>query len=822
MPLRLSLLAALLACTAAASAQPLAPARQAALPTDAVATLRLPSVSNDALVERDAALADGTRPLRFAEPFGYTLDARAAGTWEQLGADRVWRLVVESPGAYSLNFGFSRFRLPEGAALWIYAPGEAPEYRPFTAADNEAHGELWTPLVPGERAVIELDLGGLKAGEEADFELVLGQVAHAYRPALLTAEEKAAMAPARVSGSCNVDVVCPAGDGYEDIIRSVGAYTRSGVDICSGAAINTTRGDAEPNFLTANHCGNSAGNAASVVVYWNYQNSTCRTPGSPQSGGPGDGSRAVFNSGTVFRGSGAASDWNLLTFDDPIVPEALVYLAGWDRRDRATTSAVAIHHPGVEEKRISFEDDPTSITDYLSDTTDPDGTHIRVEDWDLGTTEGGSSGSPLFSPEQRIVGQLHGGFASCTSQTPDWYGRIHRSMELGLAPLLDPLNSGAQTIDGREANSSLASDMTVSPEQLGPGETARVTVQVSNFADQAADAVMFANALPSGLTFLGNIDSSAGTASGDGDVVTWTVDLALDGAATLSYDVAVDEGAAPGPIVNVGTITHPLLEVPATVSATLQIVVPPDVALDNTTPFTLPDDGCPTFVESPLSVPAGIDPVDLKVGVNATHTWRGDLDIRLVSAAGTEIVLLQNTGGTSENLDALFSDSGAAGVYGEGDHNTSAPFYDVEGQPEDAIAPLLGESLEGTWTLRVCDDAEFDVGQVNQWSLYFYTDNATAAEPDVMVTAEVTVEAVRPNPTADRASLRFSVRQTQPVRATLVDVTGRTVATLLDGVVQGGAFQTLAVDLAPLPAGTYFLRLTGDAFAESRVVSVVR
>ena len=58
----------------------------------------------------------------------------------------------------------------------------------------------------------------------------------------------------------------------------------------------------------------------------------------------------------------------------------------------------------------SFEDDPTTTTSYLGTAVPGAGTHVRLEDWDLGTTEGGSSGSPLFNQDHRVIGQLHGGY----------------------------------------------------------------------------------------------------------------------------------------------------------------------------------------------------------------------------------------------------------------------------------------------------------------------------------------------------------------------------------------------------------------------------
>ena len=39
-------------------------------------------------------------------------------------------------------------------------------------------------------------------------------------------------------------------------------------------------------------------------------------------------------------------------------------------------------------------------------------------------TEPGSSGSPLFDQNRRIIGTLHGGFAACSNNQSDWYGRF--------------------------------------------------------------------------------------------------------------------------------------------------------------------------------------------------------------------------------------------------------------------------------------------------------------------------------------------------------------------------------------------------------------
>lgn len=77
--------------------------------------------------------------------------------------------------------------------------------------------------------------------------------------------------------------------------------------------------------------------------------------------------------------------------------------------------------------------------------------------WDIGTTEPGSSGSPLFNQDNRVIGQLHGGDAACDNDESDWYGAFYASWTGGdksssrLLDWLDPGNTGQLFIDGRDA-----------------------------------------------------------------------------------------------------------------------------------------------------------------------------------------------------------------------------------------------------------------------------------------------------------------------------------------------------------------------------------
>lgn len=813
-------------------------ARSSLMPLSSVDEVTLPRVDNAAM-QAQYSLARETEPapLRFAEPIELSLTSALRGTWEKVDDEHVWRLVVSSPDAYSINFGFSRFHLPEGAAMWIYGAGEDAKYRPFTAADNEEHGELWTPIIPGDRAVIEVVVPDVKGGP-AEHELELGQVNHAFLPILLSDQEKAELGVSKqLSGACNVDVVCPEGDGYRDIIRSVGAYTRSGVNICSGAAINNTADDRRPLFLTADHCGNNEDNAASVVVYWNYENSTCRTPGSEESGGPGDGSRDQFNSGTTFLGGSSTSDWAMLEFDDPILPTAQVYLAGWDRRDIAPESAIAIHHPRVQEKRISFENDETSLAAYLGGPGSGD-THIRTADWDLGTTEGGSSGSPLFNPNKHIVGQLHGGYAACENDEPDWYGRLHRSMELGLEEILDPGETGAETVDGVEASASLTGVLNVVQEFVPKGGVASVEVTVLNNSPDSASGVEFTSTLTAPFSLVGDLEASSGTASVDAGTITWTVDQDPSSTDTLMFDMQIDEEASEGNQMISGTLRHESIEdVAVSDNVFIYSQIPADERYTNSESMAIADSDCPSFSESEINVPNTFDFEELRLGVTINHTYRGDLRVQLTSPEGTTSSLIDRVGegvnGTgADHLDVLVLDAGEEGAFGGGDaHDPGVPFFEIEGQPEQgepstatlgAMSDFLGEDPAGTWTLGVCDAVTLDTGSLERWELLFYGEDISSEPSRPTDGGLFSLEVPQPNPVVEQTTARFQVDVPQEVRLDLYDVTGRHVATFFEGDVAPDAVQTVAVDVERLPAGVYVLRLSGETTSQSQSLTVIR
>ena len=243
------------------------------------------------------------------------------------------------------------------------------------------------------------------------------------------------------SGSCNNNVNCAVGDPWRTEIRSVVMIlTGGGFRLCSGALVNNTAQDMRRLLLTANHC---LGGETSWIFMFNYQ-----SPGCTNQNGPTN--QTV--QGCVRRASLGDSDFALLELNTPIPASYHPVWAGWSAAGEVPASGVCIHHPSGDIKKISFEDAPLVSDRYLGNSG-VTGSHWKVVDWDDGTTEGGSSGSPIFDPDHRIVGQLHGGYASCSSQTSDWYGKFSMSWDRGSTPAtrlrdwLDPGNTGQLTLD---------------------------------------------------------------------------------------------------------------------------------------------------------------------------------------------------------------------------------------------------------------------------------------------------------------------------------------------------------------------------------------
>lgn len=404
-------------------------------------SISMPAVDNAVEQAAEMARRAGTREknLRFGKEQPVNIDFMLEAVKTVLPNGEVLRqLTIRSEGALSLNLIFSQFELAQGSRLYLFDTEETEFVGAHTSLNNNVNKVLGTELVHSDAIVIELT-------EPAEIEgtsiLTIGTVVHGFFD--LEQELKALNS----SGSCEYDVNCPIGAGWENQRNSV-AMMMNGGGFCTGSLVNNTSGTIIPYFLSANHCGTNPGG-------WVFRFRWESPPGQADCATPAlsvNGPTNMNVNGGVLRAASANSDFSLTELNTAPDPAWDVYYNGWDRSGNFSPGATGIHHPAGDIKKISIEN-TTLISSSFGGT--PANSHWGVTSWDFGVTEGGSSGSPLFDVHHRTIGQLHGGASFCGgSDLSDEYGKFSVSWTGGgtnatrLSNWLDPVNTGATFIDG--------------------------------------------------------------------------------------------------------------------------------------------------------------------------------------------------------------------------------------------------------------------------------------------------------------------------------------------------------------------------------------
>ena len=401
---------------------------------------------NIAALKIEDSLTDnsGTAPWRFGFNNNTNINISNSGTWINLpNGDRIWQLVVVCKNALTINLTFSQTVIPTGNELYVYNPSKDFILGKFTAS-HLYNGELGTELVPGEMTIVEYFVPkGSSIGH-----VNICTVTHGYR----TPTEFLLKAFGG-SGACNVNVNCPEGTAWIQQRNSVVMLVSGSNGFCTGALINNTLNDGKPYVLTANHC---YSNPANWIFRFQWESTSCINPSTSP----------TFQSlsGAVLRAQGTPSDFCLVEITGSLVngtvPAAYTpYFSGWDNTETISPSAVCIHHPSGDIKKIAIENNALISTSFGGSTSN---SHWGVLSWDLGVTEPGSSGSPLFNQNRRIIGQLHGGASACgASVLSDEYGKVSVSWNPAgstssgqLKNWLDPNNTNASFVDGYDPSNA--------------------------------------------------------------------------------------------------------------------------------------------------------------------------------------------------------------------------------------------------------------------------------------------------------------------------------------------------------------------------------
>jgi PKD repeat protein len=391
---------------------------------------RLKQLNRQTLIDEDRK---HPTPFRYAVFEDVNINLRLYGRKDILPdqSGTIWRLIIESDSAYSVQLILSKFHIPDGARLFVYNDHLTQIAGAFTFNNMQKDSTFVIADIIGNKAIIEYFE---PTGADFPGEVVVGSVGKAYKNIYELASE-----------SDYIGVNCPEGKDLQDVKHSVCKITfrsDSSSYLCSGALLNNARNDETPYFLTASHCISTSAEASTMVAYFNYEREGCN----------GIASTARTLSGATLLTNSPASDYTLLRLLSKPTPACQPYYAGWDAVDVPADHVSGVHHPEGLTKKLAIDNDTvttnTAAIQWQGSPSSPVSSHWQVK-FDVGKTAGGSSGSPLFNKKKQIIGQLHGG-----DNIYDLYGKFSyswlnpASMYKRLRVYLDPDSTGITSLNG--------------------------------------------------------------------------------------------------------------------------------------------------------------------------------------------------------------------------------------------------------------------------------------------------------------------------------------------------------------------------------------
>lgn len=385
-----------------------------------------------------------------------------------------WQVALQSPEARSLQLFFGKYRLLPGARLFILSPEGNVLRGAFTEINNSELEKLAIAPIEGDALIIYYEG---PQGESHLPQLQLTQVGYGFislNDLLSESNEAPALRWGEPSISYNEEIACSpavvtkpdvATQAQSDVLLMI-----RGSSFCSGSLINNTAEDGAAYILTASHCMNASyrkkgllkyaeESAAETIFFFNYKSPL----GKPIVRGCEEQSLA----GAKIVALNEELDMCLLkivgTDPNPLwkksggIPASFMpYYAGWNvENDHPEGPFICLHHPHGNVVRYSRCDatslQHTNVDINIYQFYDQ---HYLINKWNIGTTAPGSSGSPLYDKNRRIVGALTGGNSYCTNPINDYYYILQHGYELQadkerqLKPWLDPIGKGTRTLDG--------------------------------------------------------------------------------------------------------------------------------------------------------------------------------------------------------------------------------------------------------------------------------------------------------------------------------------------------------------------------------------
>lgn len=185
----------------------------------------------------------------------------------------------------------------------------------------------------------------------------------------------------------------------------------------------------------------------------------------------------------------------------------------------------------------------------------------------------------------------------------------------------------------------------------------------------------------------------------------------------------------------------------------------------------------PSITTSTLVVPANFTIEDIDVAVDITHTFTGDLQVKLFGPAGQVFMLkAQGRGGSGDDMtDTVFDSEATVNDFGNPVPwpitSGAAPFTG-RFRPETPLTSLYGTNAAGTWQLEVQDQVKQDIGTLTGFQL-----RITGTAPLAATISSAKSQLGRKDTalltfTLSQASANFTTRSVRAIGGTLRNFSG--------------------------------------------------
>lgn len=296
------------------------------------------------------------------------------------------------------------------------------------------------------------------------------------------------------SQDCEVDINCDNSQIWQKIKHSVVKYIfkdeyNGQWYLCTGELIANSSLDNTPYLITANHCIDSQNEAKSLQIYFNYEKQNCNGVLIPVV--------QTMTGACLIATASSKLDFTLLKLNNLPPFDFNPYFVGWDRISSYSDTSTCIHHPNGDVKKISKSALSLGIGTF---TGYDNNKHWHVKEWFSGTTEGGSSGSGLYTTEGLLIGVLSGGDASCIYNVNDFFQQFYHcwndypSKYEQLKYWLDSLDINPPKIEGYYAYENI--DLPVVQNVSANVQDSIVYVQWNNVFPLPDSYILFKNLKP--------------------------------------------------------------------------------------------------------------------------------------------------------------------------------------------------------------------------------------------------------------------------------------------------------------------------------------